>query len=342
MVVQQPIVVSDVWDLRADPAALESAAEAWRALKSAAQQSDDTVRAAAGRVLAHGSWTGDAADSFGAHRDELVRALGRLAELAGGAAEGLDAAAYLLRTGQSQLDGQFSALSGVVPATRVRKEISFQPADEGQAERVRGAVREANDVRDWVDERLSAWAGTLRRIEGDLATLGEAWPSEQRSIRLLNLNIARGAGNVPWDDKGTETGELRDIVRIIEQNDANVVTVQEAFHNDIHGGASILERLRAHHDTGLVEMLEEATGDDWEAHFTPASHKFNLQGGDNPFNTPEEFGNAILVRRDGDLIEDTTEIADESLQDDGPLGSINVGEEGRSINGARIELADPD
>lgn len=51
-------------------------------------------------------------------------------------------------------------------------------------------------------------------------------------------------------------------------------------------------------------------------------------------------GNAILVRRDGELIDDTREIADETPQSDGILSPFNQSEEGRSINGARIELSD--
>lgn len=204
---------------------------------------------------------------------------------------------------------------------------------------VRDAVAEAETIRSWVDERLRVWAGRLSEIRDSFDALGAAWAdrAEPSSIRLLNLNVGRGKGNWPWQGAGTEDGELDEIAEIILDNDADVVTLQEVFGSDVFpvevfGNESIVSRLRAE------------TGDEWNVHFSTADHKFDNQDLGDFFHLDdaEPFGNAILVR-EGDLIEDSEMIADETLQEPGDLSAVDlfdVVEEGRSIGGARIELAD--
>lgn len=335
-----PTVVPDLWDLRARPPDIEAEAVTWRRLRTGADDAEVAVDSASRQVLGDGSWSGDAADSYATHRARLTGALTELSELAGRAADAFDAIAYALRWAQSQLDDQLSALSSTVPATRAGGRVTFQPADAAQAELVRRAVSEARQVRSWVDERLASSAAALRAVREQLAGLGAGWtdPGEDpRTLRLLNLNAGRGAGNTPNDEVGTEDGELSEITGMIVDQDANVVTLQEVYHDDVHGFL------------GMVDQLEMVTGDDWEAHFTPADHKINAQDGGNVAESVidnvlpgsgGEFGNAILVRRDGQLIDDTSEFVDETLQEPGDLSIVDRGDEGRSINGARIELAD--
>jgi endonuclease/exonuclease/phosphatase family metal-dependent hydrolase len=173
-----------------------------------------------------------------------------------------------------------------------------------------------------VNDEIAAEARSLRTwFEGEARSHGTKLANACHGVtlRLLDLNIGQGAGNVPWplptSDKGTDPQELRKIAVLIANGGADVVTLQEVFKREL---------------PKLEKMLEQITGEDWTFYFGRASMK--TQRGNRPGDTwpDQDFGNAILVRGGAVL-------------SSGPLGSVNLAgpgaDEGRSLVGVRLNTA---
>lgn len=289
------IIVADLWNLQAAPASIEEVAVAWRSLATAAASSREAVVTAARSVLQ--DWEGDDADAYHEHRRKFTADLADLAEAATAAADALDAMAGVLRSGQELLHQQLTTLTTTVPGSRQDDQVVFSPADAAQATMVTDAIAAANETRSWVDEELVMKEGSLGRIQGDFQELSDVWTAD--TVRVMNLNIGQGHGNAPGDERGTDQGDVPDIADIIDENGADVVTLQEVFGGDL--------------DT-LEDELEARTGDEWNVHFAKASDKVQVSTDDSsgthfgpvhlPDFTPDiptivpgqDFGNAVLVR----------------------------------------------
>jgi uncharacterized protein YukE len=306
------------FDLGADPAALEAAAESVRGLGSEAVSARDTLDTAAGQVEAEGSWQGETADAFQGRRRRLGGDLGLVGDAASGAAETLEYVAAILRFGQAQLDEQRARLSAITsteqaetsmhPSVPEGPRLVFEPGDEAEAALVSDAVRAAGEIRTRVDEQLETQAAAFRRIltgatvpdplvgnDPGLAAISDTW--RPRSVRVLDLNVGQGYGNVPWgwplgDEEagdGTDPGDIDEIGRIIANSDANVITLQEMFE----GNAADLQN-----------WLNENTDGEWRLHFENAQHKMQHDDSPNPWRNESgmhDFGNAVLVREGGGL-----------------------------------------
>lgn len=317
-----PIVTADLWDLEASPATLEESAEAWRGLQTAAETAQDSVDQEARRVFGDAAWEGDTADAYDTHRSKLTGDIGQLAEAAGPIAQALDEIASTLRFNQEALDQERAALAGI-PVTENEDGLTFRPQDDDQARRVNQAITAASDYRARVDEVLAAKKTDLETAKADLGDISQTW--KPRTVRVLDLNIFQGGkGNKPWPHPdapmGTDRGDIDELGQLILDNGADVATHQEAFQGD-------MERLE--------EWLEDHTGDEWDLHFAAASHNWHHGDGVWDDSGHEPFGNAILVRRGGDIAS-SEELPEVVLREDG----IVSGPEGRSMEGASIELTD--
>lgn len=284
-----PTTTADLWDLKASPATLAEVAGTWRSLQTAAVSAQDTVNGAALEVVNSEAWTGDAADSYDEHRRKLTGDVGEIGAWAGSVADALEAIAGVLTSAQNQLTDQWAALTATVPAIRGEGEVTFQPADAGQATAVTNAIDAANLVRAWVDEELvmkeAAFATTLT----DIVMIKDTW--RDQTVRLVNLNIGSGNDNLNLGDKpGVAPEEVDDLADRLVDQDADIATLQEVFEGD----AERLER-----------ELEERTGDEWNLHYTEASEKPHITSPADLLtpadNMSQSFGNAVLVR-EGDLI----------------------------------------
>jgi uncharacterized protein YukE len=314
-----PVLASyETFHLDADPAALETAAADLRGYGGQAHSARDTVDGAAGLIELEGSWEGDTATSYQSHRHKLTRDLGSVGDGAVGAADVLDRIAGILRLAQAMLDEQRGRLSAVAVTEREPPRIPheyqpggpisvFQPADENEAAMIADAVGVAREIRADVDVQLAEQeAALLRILHGSsrsyphlgtettpgLTAISSTW--RPREVRVLNLNVGQGFGNVPAgtgdSEDGVDPGDIDEIGRIIENSGTNVVTLQEMFHVN----ASDLET-----------WLNENTGGQWELHFEAADRKIQW---DDAFNLPpwdedgyNDFGNAVLIRTDTDL-----------------------------------------
>lgn len=173
--------------------------------------------------------------------------------------------------------------------------------------KVRDLEAKARALREWFEREAESHGARLAAACNDATTL-----------RVFNLNIGQGAGNKPFDGKGTESRELWKIAQLVADGHADIATLQEIFGGDVKK---------------LEQMLEKITGDDWTIYFGPASNKaqFNdwpsLFDERNPFVRYGPFGNAIAVRN-GDILSSE------------PLGNHQLAgpsaDEGRSLVGVRV------
>ncbi len=308
-------VAGTLWDLDASPATLEAAAGDARARAFRAGSAQTVVDQSAAQLVGNEDWTGASADVYQRHRRKLTGDLGETEGRLRSVADALDYLASALSSGQSMLDDEWAKLAAV-PRTAVRGNLSFDPVDEKQATLVRSAVDAATDIRARVDDAFAVTEPVFKTADRDLARIQKAW--QPRSLRVLDLNIGQGFGNVPWPDSdredGTDRGDIDDIGQVIAGSDANVVTLQEVFRGDL----------------GRLETwLEANTGEEWDVHFAAAGSKVQWDGGG-----PQPFGNAVLVRH-GEGITGSEELKETTLEKPGFLGA---GREGRSLEGARIHL----
>ncbi|GAA0709711.1 hypothetical protein GCM10010199_05380 [Dactylosporangium roseum] len=156
--------VDDLWDLRAEPAALAAAAVTWRAVADDARTARDRLDRAAGPL----AWAGDAAESYRWHRGRLGGDLDRLAGVAGETAAAFDGLAALLRHGQAQLADAWSRIP--VPHARQGGAVLLEQSDGGRA-----AVAEAAAIRADVDHGLCRGMSALARCRQDWALIARDW-----------------------------------------------------------------------------------------------------------------------------------------------------------------------
>lgn len=141
----------------------------------------------------------------------------------------------------------------------------------------------------------SWWCDLISDLFGDQSSCGTD------EVRLLNLNVGMGHGNLPSDPDGTDIGQMDDIADIIVEQEADVVTLQEVFSQldievEVDGERNVLE---------LERMLEERTGQEWDLHYARTEDKFQYD--DALWGFPGDtalrpFGNAVLVRRGSGVV----------------------------------------
>ncbi|MDI6105852.1 hypothetical protein QLQ12_45505 [Actinoplanes sp. NEAU-A12] len=341
-----PIVTSSTtFDLGADPAALERAAEAVRTTGGQASTARTLVDAAAGRIEVDNAWEGDTADSFQTHRRRLTADLGVVGDAAARAAGALADIAGVLRAGQAMLDDQRDRLAGVAvtvapvrspePGEPAVSTLTFEPRDPAEHALVSSAIAAAQEIRGDVDEQLATQAGRLRGVRygwsqydpthsgpPSLRTVSDQW--KPRDVRVLTYNVGQGYQNEPWfmpgSEGGTDAGDIPDAGRVIAGSGANVVALQEMFREDA-------ERLMA--------WLNANAGGGWEMHFERATTKYQWDANTNPFGPDSEvrdFGNVVLVRGGGDVGDPTQQPA-VRIQD-----SWVFGEEERVLQNTEVPL----
>ncbi len=314
-------VSGTLWNLEASPAALREAAGVLRARAVRAGAAQTTVDRSVRSLVANQDWEGDSADVYLRHSLSLTTDLGELESRLEAVAGALEQVAAVLVSSQSLLDHEWATLASV-PRRTSSGSIWFDPADEAQATRVRSAVAAAVDIRAHVDEALVLKESAFGRAGRSFATISDTW--QPRVVRVLDLNVGQGFGNVPWPFKGredgTDHGDIDEIGQIIAGNGANVVTLQEVFEGDLHK---------------LGEWLEDNTAASWDVHFAAASDKMQWSDAVLGGGSVNPFGNAVLVRH-GDGIAGSDELAEVTLQQ--PGGGPVEGTEGRSMEGARIHF----
>jgi uncharacterized protein YukE len=275
---------SDLWDLRADPAALDSLEGLWKSQARQLSSAADIVDRAASRVLGGEAWTGDTAERYDSHRRTLVADLDACAELANTVARALGACADTLRYNQNLLDAERRKLAHV-PCSDAGGTLTFHPADAEQTALVREAIATAQAIRSRVDQQLNAQASVFNAALGQLQGWQGRWSA--RTLRMLNYNIQQGGKGNHWLNRkpGHDHGDFGELAQRIIDGDVDIATLQEVFRS----GAEELER----------ELNKRAApGERWEVHFGKASQKHYASNGGIPVlpGLNEDFGNAVVVR----------------------------------------------
>lgn len=171
------------------------------------------------------------------------------------------------------------------------------------------------DNRDRVERAVRDHAPTDVRDEYLVGAPGDP-------ITVLNLNVAGGHGNAPYDGDGMDPGDIDELATRIIEGDADVATLQEVWEQDL---------------PALERELEERTGDEWDIHFAEASSKVRFE--DDFWATAhlnQPFGNAVLVRR-GEGVAYSEVAGREKIDSPGEVGD---GSDGRSALAVRVHTAD--
>ncbi|RZS43233.1 hypothetical protein EV193_102212 [Herbihabitans rhizosphaerae] len=277
--------VSDLWNLEADPATLDSLEDAWKSQVKQLSWAADTITSAANRVVGSEAWKGETAERYDQHRRKIVKDLDKCADLTGNVARALGECAQTLRHNQSQLTAERHKLNNI-RSDNAGGTLTFRPKDPQEAKLVNEAIKAANEIRGRVDRELNAKAAVFKAALGQLTAWERAWSA--RTLKMLNWNVQQGGdGNKIWprnDDKGTESRDIGDLAAQLRVNNVDVATLQEIFKDD----AEKLEK-------ALNDGAEP--GEKWEVQFGKGSERWHQEdNGLFPFKGKDDFGNAIVVR----------------------------------------------
>ncbi|MDT5028350.1 MAG: hypothetical protein QOE61_4776, partial [Micromonosporaceae bacterium] len=149
------IFTADVWDLHARPDLVDTAASHWRvvatSIKATAADVDGQAKALRNGTLRNGTWRGEAADSFDAHRKELIADIDDAAAKAEAVALALEKAAGSLRAAQSQLTAEWAKVVPVPFTSNAPTHLAFSPATQAQAEIVLDSMARCRHIRKDLD-----------------------------------------------------------------------------------------------------------------------------------------------------------------------------------------------
>lgn len=206
------ITVADwIWDLRANPEQLETAAQQLRTLASAALTGRETVINAARQIQSEEAWTGDAAEAYQDHRRSLTAWLRELAESVNSGAWSLEYLAGELRSAASVLYLLRASLNDIESEDEDGETI-FLPVDEDEAQRVNAAVMQAETIRAGVEENLVSAEGKFRRRLDEIREISDRWETRRSTEAILAEYRVESSGEM------VEYTRLHDLVEDLPGN----------------------------------------------------------------------------------------------------------------------------
>lgn len=163
-----------IWTLAEDATDIETAANSWDDLQKALTGSGDVVNAKASTVEA--GWEGKTAESYAAHRKQLVTSIDTAASLAGKIAGTLRDGAGAVRIAQAGLDNSWATVSGI-PHVGLATFVKFFPRDEADEKRITGAEAVADEVRTELDSQLAKGSDRLTALSTEWTAISATWES---------------------------------------------------------------------------------------------------------------------------------------------------------------------
>ncbi|PZS31483.1 MAG: hypothetical protein DLM59_09885 [Pseudonocardiales bacterium] len=148
-----PITTTNLWDLKADPAAVRQAAQGWSDVATAARTNARAVEAAVLRVYAK-HWVGAAAESYNRHQVRLTDDIEQSSGLVDRAAIALEAVASALSNSQSRLNDSWDKVTAKCPVDVSGGNVTFRPATDQVVAAVTAAIQEADQIRSTLDDSL--------------------------------------------------------------------------------------------------------------------------------------------------------------------------------------------
>lgn len=205
-----------LFELEDDAGRLDAASAAWSDVAAALDDADDTVDSGARSVRAAG-WEGRTAESFDAHRKQLVAGLETAAAAAGRIASTLAAVAGSVRIAQGRLDLEWAKVAGI-PHTGSRDGgLVFETETDEDEAKVDAAIAAAGQIRDDLDRTLAADAATLRECAATWQEISSEWGAVAAGDRgPFDLPVDRDTTGVITDGDTTivNTGGGDDTVRL--------------------------------------------------------------------------------------------------------------------------------
>ena len=169
-----PVNMEDLWHLDADTSTLDRTGQQWRAYARAARESAQLVDDRGDRLYAD-QWAGDVADTYTEHRRKLTRDIRSAADLADTMGDELERVSAELTFAQRDLDDCIARASREVGvATTGPGMVVFYPEDENDVRCVEDCVREAEQIRNRLDEALLGSMAAMERTRGDWQTMASA------------------------------------------------------------------------------------------------------------------------------------------------------------------------
>ncbi len=236
-----------IWNLQADPAALDTAGRAWERLSTLVDTASDDFNAASMKVL--GGWEGATATSYDGHRKSLVGDLDEASRAAARVARVLTDSAGSIRSAQSQLDAQWTRVAGFPREPGPYGGLMFSDLTPEQEQTVNESAGRAQEIRDALEHQVAADAAQLSGFVATWTSISRTWKS-----------VADGTSpsfDVPADDD--KTG-------VIKVGDTVVV----------NGGGGD-DDIKVHIDPLTGDVIVEVNG---QAHRFPPGTDVAIRGGD--------------------------------------------------------------
>jgi len=168
------VTVATLFELEDDAGRLDAASAAWSDVATALDDADDTVDSGARSVRAAG-WEGATAESYDAHRKQLVAGLETASTVAGRIAATLAAVAGTVRIAQGRLDLEWAKVAGIPHAGDRDGGLVFETESDADRTRVDAAITAAGQIRDDLDRTLAADAATLRECTASWQQISADW-----------------------------------------------------------------------------------------------------------------------------------------------------------------------
>lgn len=305
-----------IWNLYAEPSALDTAATRWVDVATALREAADALTSRSSAVVAAG-FEGSTADAWEAHRRDLVASLDRAEGLAGDAAGALSTAAGSIRVAQGHLDASWATVVAIPHQGSPSGAIRFETEDDAEAARVTAAVARAEEVRRELDAALTADVRAFDDARTAWREIAGQWGSVAAGTTPpFDLPAdADGVGMIRVGDGyvlNTGAGDDEVSIEYDEATGDQVVTVNGQVYR-IPGGAPVVIRVGAGNDTVTVpeggrfdftvlggdgdDSLEGSDGDD---RLYGLGGDDEVDGGDGDDRVSGGDGRDYLDGQDGD------------------------------------------
>ena len=156
------------WQLRADLRALDRAADSWTGIgRTVASRADELVEAARRAI---DGWDAEAAESYDAHRRQVLAHLDRFTALAASMAGALRTVSAALSSSQDELDRSWSTVA-LVPHREVgeSRHLVFDADDDEKRSKVDRAQAQAQEIRGRLTIALAQEDARIRSLREELA-----------------------------------------------------------------------------------------------------------------------------------------------------------------------------
>ena len=259
-----------IWDLTADPASIDAASRSWERLATSVGSRSDDFNDASMKVI--GTWEGETATSYDAHRKKLVGDLDQASQAASDVARVLADCAGSVRTAQSQLDAQWTRVAGFPRTPGPYGGLMFDELTPEQEQTVNESAGRAQEIRDTLETQVKADAAQLTGFVATWESISSTWQP-----------VADGTQpsfDVPTDDDDTGVIKIGDTIVV-------------------NGGGG---------DDEITVIIDPVTGDtivevNGQVHRFPPGSDVTIRGGDGndtitvPSDTDLDF---TILGSDGD------------------------------------------